>query len=414
MVRKGRGSDDDTAPRESASPADSPTGGKPDERNGRHVGVTVLLTLVMSWSMLQLFAVAALAPMMGPDLGTGPTVLGGAVGAGFAVAALLSPWAGRLVDRWGARRCTVGSLLLVAVALGLLAVSRDGVGLALALLVGGFPQALANPATNKAILASIPAARRPAVIGWKQSGVQVGALVAGLPLVWVATALDWRAAFAVAAAVSLLLAAWASVVLPREGSGTPAPAPTSRGAGVARLAFFSLFLGVGVSSVNSHLALFSASTLEVSGVQAGALVAILGAAGVVGRVFWTGRASRWGAAKLLAPLAAGAVLGPVLLWTSPWVPQLVWVAALVVGGLGVAANAVSMVAVVARSSAAAVGRATAVVSAGFFAGFAVGPPVLGVLAEAVSYQQAWWWPGAALMVASVVMAPWGGGRRARR
>lgn len=410
MVRQGRGADDGTSPEgNTSSPGDPPA----SETHGRHLAPTVLLTLVMAWSMLQLFAVAALAPLMGPDLGIGPTVLGGAVGAGFAVAALLSPWAGRLVDRWGSRRCTVGLLLLVAVALGLLAVSRDGVGLALALVVGGFPQALANPATNKAILASVPAARRPGVIGWKQSGVQVGALVAGLPLVWVATAFDWRTAFAVAAAVALLLAVWALVTLPRSGRSAPASSTTSRSAGVVRLAFFSLFLGVGVSSVNSHLALFSTSTLEVSSVQAGALVAILGAAGVVGRIFWTGRASHWGAATLLAPLAAGAVLGPVLLWASPWVPPLVWGAALVVGGLGVAANAVSMVAVVARSSAASVGRATAVVSAGFFAGFAVGPPVLGVLAEAVSYQQAWWWPGVALMIAAVVMAPWERKRRAR-
>src|SRR5699024_12387627 len=126
--------------------------------------------------------------------------------------------------------------------------------------------------------------------------------------------------------------------------------------------------GAGVSAVDSHLALCSASTLGVWGVRAGALGAILGAAGVVGRIFWAGRACRWGAGRLLAPLAAGAVLGPVLLWASPWVTSLVWVAALFVGGLGVAANAVSMVSVVARSSAAAVGSATGGLSSGFFAG----------------------------------------------
>src|SRR5699024_495740 len=186
----------------------------------------------------------------------------------------------------------------------------------------------------------------------------------------------------------------------------PASPVASQGAGMVRLAFFSLFLGVGVSSVNSHLALFSTSTLGVSSVQAGALVAILGAAGVVGRIFWTGRASRWGAGRLLTPLAAGAVLGPVLLWASPWVTSLVWVAALFVGGLGVAANAVSMVSVITRSSAAAVGSATAVVSAGFFAGYAVGPPVLGALAGWVSYQQAWWWGGLPSALAAVVMAPY--------
>ena len=409
MVRRNRGSDGSESGRTCSEENGPSSGARPSKGSGvvdgRHIVLTVLLTLVMSWSMLQLFAVAALAPMMGPDLGIGPSVLGGAVGAGFAVAALLSPWAGKLVDRWGPRRCTVGLLLLVAVALGLLAVSRGGVGLALALVVNGFPQALANPATNKVILVSVPATRRSGVIGWKQSGVQMGALVAGLPLVWVAMWLGWRVAFVVAAVVAILLAVWALGVLPRGERVGPASPVAWQGAGMVRLAFFSLFLGVGVSSVNSHLALFSTSTLGMSSVQAGALVAILGAAGVVGRIFWTGRASRWGAGRLLTPLAAGAVLGPVLLWASPWVTSLVWVAALFVGGVGVAANAVSMVSVIARSSAAAVGSATAVVSAGFFAGYAVGPPVLGALAEAVSYQQAWWWPGLSLMVAAVVMAP---------
>ncbi|MEV2275879.1 MFS transporter [Nocardiopsis sp. NPDC049922] len=372
-------------------------------------GMTVLLTLVMAWSMLPLFTVAALAPRLGPDLGTGPAELGIAVGAGFAVAAALSPLAGRLTDRWGPRRCTVGLLALAAVGLGLLAVSQELVTLCLALALSGLPQAFANPATNKAILRSVPAERRGGVTGWKQSGVQLGALVAGVPLSLIAAWSGWREAVAVAAVVALLLAVWALLTLAPDAPGGGARGadaePLPRGL-VARLAVFSLFLGVGVSSMNAHVGLFAADELGLAPVAAGLVVAVLGVAGVLGRVLWAARAGQRGAFGLLAPLAGGAVLGPALLVAAAWVPGLVYPAAVAVGGLAVAANAVSMIAVMSAVPGPRAGRATALVSAGFFAGFAVGPGVLGALAETAGYTYAWGWPALALLAAGATAAPW--------
>ncbi|MFI6578890.1 MFS transporter [Nocardiopsis sp. NPDC050513] len=372
-------------------------------------GMTVLLTLVMAWSMLPLFTVAALAPRLRPDLGAGPAELGIAVGAGFAVAAALSPLAGRLTDRWGPRRCTVGLLVLAAAGLGLLSVSQELVTLCLALALSGLPQAFANPVTNKAVLRSVPAERRGGVTGWKQSGVQLGALVAGVPLSLVAAWSGWREAVALAAAVALLLAVWALLALapdaPVGGVRGADAEPPPRGL-VARLAVFSLFLGAGVSSMNAHVGLFAADELGLAPVAAGLVVAVLGVAGVLGRVLWAARAGRRGAFGLLAPLAGGAVLGPALLAAASWVPELVYPAAVAVGGLAVAANAVSMIAVMSAVPGPRAGRATALVSAGFFAGFAVGPGVLGALAETAGYTYAWGWPALALLAAGATATPW--------
>jgi len=86
---------------------------------------------------------------------------------------------------------------------------------------------------------------------------------------------------------------------------------------------------------------------------------------------------------LLAPLAAGAIVASLaLIAASRWSPVWVWVAVLGIGACAVAANAVSMVTVIAVACPGQVPRDSAVVSAGFFAGFAVGPTLAGLLADA--------------------------------
>ncbi|PWS46734.1 MFS transporter, partial [Streptomyces sp. ZEA17I] len=156
--------------------------------------MTALLTCAMAFSMLQLFLIGALGPRLVDGLGISPTMLGLTTTVGFGTAAVLSPGGGRMVDRIGPRRALVLLFLLSAAALALIG-AAPGAGLLLgAVALGGIPQALANPATNKAILATVEPARRGAVTGLKQSGVQLGAFVAGLPLAALAGGLGWRGA----------------------------------------------------------------------------------------------------------------------------------------------------------------------------------------------------------------------------
>ncbi|MGW1930574.1 MFS transporter, partial [Streptomyces sp. NPDC001919] len=137
-------------------------------------GLTALLTTAMAFSMMQLFLLGALGPRLVDGLGVSETLLGLTTTVGFGTAAALSPAGGRVVDRVGPRRALVALLVVSGAALGLIG-AAPGPGLLLvAVALGGLPQALANPATNKAILASVPAPRRGAVTGAKQSGVQLG------------------------------------------------------------------------------------------------------------------------------------------------------------------------------------------------------------------------------------------------
>ncbi|MGA5704169.1 MFS transporter [Peterkaempfera bronchialis] len=372
--------------------------------------VVALLTCAMAFSMVQLFLLGALGPRLVDDLGISRTVLGLTTTAGFGAAALLSPLAGRAVDRVGPRRCVVALLLLAAAALGLIG-AAPGAGLLLcAVALGGVPQALANPATNKIILVAFPPERRGAVTGLKQSGVQLGAFAAGLPLSLLAAGVGWRGAVWAAAVTAVAAAVWAARALPQDTPG-PGAVAARRGSArprgtVGRLAVFSLLLGCGIASVNTYLALFGSQRLGLNPTAAACLVAVLGVAGIAGRVGWSRSAGRPGRAGALpALLAAGAVAAALLLAAAITVGPLVWPAAVAVGAFAVSANAVSMVLVLQQAGPGRAGQDSALVSAGFFAGFAVGPPLFGAMVSAVGYAPGWLLVAAEFLAASVAALP---------
>ncbi|WP_328399710.1 MFS transporter [Nocardia sp. NBC_00403] len=373
--------------------------------------VTGVLTAAMGFSMLQLFVLGALGPRIVPDLGMSSAMLGFTTTVGFGTAALLSPIAGRGVDLLGPRRCLGALLGMVACALALIASAPGYVVLLLAVGLGGAPQALANPATNKAILAAIPAPRRAGVTGTKQSGVQLGAIAAGLPLTALAAVAGWRPAVWVAAGIAVLTAVWVWRILPadapRNQQGATADAG-HRAAGVVRwLAVFSVFLGAGMASINTYLALFGERRLGLGAAAAGMLVAVLGVAGIAGRIGWARLAAKPGVAVVLpAGLAAGSAAAAVLLAAAPQVNGLVWVAVIGVGVFGMAGNAVSMVLVIQRAAPGRAGRDSALVSAGFFTGFAVGPPLFGLLLPMIGYRDGWLTVAAEFATAAGVAAAW--------
>ncbi|MFG2995066.1 MFS transporter [Streptomyces sp. NPDC048340] len=375
----------------------------------------------MAFSMLQLFLLGALGPRLVDELDVTPTLLGLTTTIGFGTAAVLSPVGGRVVDRFGPRRSLVALLLVSAVALALIGAAPGPGFLLAAVALGGLPQALANPATNKAILAAVPPARRGSVTGMKQSGVQLGAFAAGLPLAALAGGAGWRGAVWTAAATAVGAAVWALRGLPADRRTDPAPPRTSArqaepGAdpepepeprdATGWLAAFSLFLGCGIASVNTYVSLFGAERLGMGPTAAAALVAVLGVAGIAGRVGWS-KAARPGRAEWLPGLlAGGAVVAAALFAASLYASPLVWAAAVAAGAFAVSGNAVSMVLVMQRAAPGRAGRDSARVSAGFFAGFAVGPPLFGLLAQADRYGPGWLLVAAEFAAAGAVATTW--------
>ncbi|MBW0009841.1 MAG: MFS transporter, partial [Pseudonocardiales bacterium] len=95
---------------------------------GAPPALVVVLTLAMTLPMLVLYAIGALGPRLVTGLGVDRTELGLVPAAGFAVAAVLSLWSGRVVDRVGTRGAGAALFVIVAVSFATMALA-GGLGL---------------------------------------------------------------------------------------------------------------------------------------------------------------------------------------------------------------------------------------------------------------------------------------------
>lgn len=375
--------------------------------NWARAPITAVLTAAMALPMFLLYATGVLGPEIVSELGVSRSELGLLTSVCFAVAAALSLWAGQVVDRIGVRTACVWLFLIVGVSFALIAISRGFALLAFGVAVCGIAQALANPTTNKVIALSVPPERRGSTTGTKQSGVQLAALVAGAALPLAAPALGWRGAVAAAIPVALLFAAAAWVLVPGTGPAVRNRAwrparPTAR---LAWLMGFQLCLGGALASLTTFLPLYVSRDLHSS--HGAWMIAGFGVVGVVARIGWTSLAGRLDRLSgLLAALAVGAAASAVSVWAARFGGvSLAWIGALGMAATAVAANAVSMLAVIRDRSFGEVAPASALVSSAFFAGFVLSPPLTGAIADtAAGFGGAWLLVPAELLVAAACTA----------
>jgi predicted MFS family arabinose efflux permease len=341
----------------------------------------------------------------------------------YAVGAVLSPVAGPLVDRFGGRRS-----LMVAFASGGLGVAvaasagRHYSGLLAGAGVFGISIAFGNPATNQLAARVVQAGRHGIVTGIKQSGVQVGAFLAGFVLPRVADATGWRAALgscALLGAAGLVLAG-RFVPHPSEGEGTadraadadrvPArAAPLRFDRAVNRLAVYALLMGFGVGAVSAYLPLYAVEELDFSRGTAGLTAALMGFIGILARVGWGRRQDRTTKPVLrsLGTLAVGSVMATLAMGAAASLASgLLWVGAALFGATAVAWNSLGMLSIVRDVEVSVAGRASGRVLLGFYVGFLVGPVSFGWAVDHQGYAAAWAAVTAAFALASALTVAW--------
>lgn len=188
------------------------------------IGIGIAQTLHWASSY---YLPAILAQPMAADLGVSATAVMGGLSLALVVSALLGPWAGAAIDRWGGRRVLGSASLLFAVGLALLATADGVAGLVLAWLVLGVAMGCGLYEAAFASLVHLhgDGARR-AITG--VTLIAGFASTVGWPLTtWAASAWGWRGACLLWAGLHLAVSLPMHAMLPavRQGRRSDTPAP---------------------------------------------------------------------------------------------------------------------------------------------------------------------------------------------
>ncbi|WP_304054251.1 CynX/NimT family MFS transporter [Nitrosomonas communis] len=335
----------------------------------------------MTLPMLVLYATSTLGPLLSSDLQFDSAWLGYLIMSSFGLAAVLSLWAGAIVNYLGSRYALLVLFCAVGLAFSLITLVESFYSLLIAAAICGIAQALANPVTNLLIAQQVPPEKKASLVGLKQSGVQLAALIAGLVLPGIAMQYGWRVAFGVVIPVAACFCLIVSVVTPKKHIRTRASfKPLPPNALLLRLMIVQFLIGTSLSAFVTFLPTFAIQqTMPLP--LADTLIAVFGVMGMISRIVLTPMGAKLkDESLLLFILAAIAALSMAITMNattdSHW--QL-WVGAIGVGLTAVGTNAIAMSMLIRDSAFGQVTFSSGLVSVAFFAGFAVGPALFAVI-----------------------------------
>jgi predicted MFS family arabinose efflux permease len=256
----------------------------------RRLLLAAVLAIAMSATSFPGFAFGALGPFLVDDFDLSRSSLGLLTTLFFAVGGILSLVAGPMVDRFGGRTVMLGAFGVIAITILAIASSPSYPLLLVSAAFGGASIAAANPTTNKLVAVHVPPGQRGVIMGFKQSGVQIGAFAAGAVLAPLAAWLGWRVALLLSAIVPLMGALGTLVVVPPDSSASSSHSRDEQRApmdnAVWWLTAYAFLMGSGVSAVTAYLPLYAVERLDFSFQTAGATAAVIGLVGIAGRIVW--------------------------------------------------------------------------------------------------------------------------------
>lgn len=357
------------------------------------LGFVCTITLAMCVGGFVQFTLGALGPVLIDELALSRTQLGSLTTALYLVAGLCSPVVGSLVDVMGGRRLLLVLFATAAVAQLVLAAADTYQIVLVAAAVAGAALAISNPVTNQLIGVHLRPGDRGTIMGVKQSGAQLAALVAGAVVPWGAVVYGWRMVVVAALVLPLagLLGTW--WVVPTGSAGNQGkPSWSERGTAVWWLSTYAFFMGGGTAAVVAYLPLYGFERVGLSVRAAGWAVALPGLVGVVTRILLGRVVERL--ASVALPLVALGVCAMVslllVLAAEAGGPWLLWAGAVGIGASAIAWPVVGMLSLLRTTSLGLAGRASGVLLLSTFAGFVSSPVVVGVSVDASgSYTVGW-------------------------
>lgn len=386
------------------------------------IGFTTALTGIMIGAALLTPALGVLGPLLIDDLHLSRAGLGVIASLIPLTGAMTAPFSGTLVDRFGGRRLSM--LLFSSSGLGLLlfALAPNFWLLAFAAVIAGVAMGTGNPTTNALIATHVARGRQGTIVGVKQTGVQLAAVIVSAAVPVLAVWYGWRsAAGAVVLLVVLLTAAVLWWIPPDANSGQiggpkgPSVPTGSKWAPTWWLAGYAFLLGAGSAAIVTYIPLYAVEQVSFTVPQAGLVATLVAAAAAAARIGWARFAERvQRTTDVMIAIAVLSVAGHVGMLFAEASTLLLWVAAFVLGASCIAWNGVVMLHVVSHAPTGTAGRVTGRIQFAFTFGMFFSPIVFGVTLDALGAYTAPWlimaafcaaggvliWRGKAIVVAS--------------
>ena len=370
----------------------------------RTAAIALAITLAIQiFTSLAATATSVLAPEIARDLALSPKLVGVFVGLVYAGGAAASLVSGAFIGRHGAIRVSQASVLLCVGGLLLLPIGTEGslpvaFVLALAPIVIGMGYGPITAASSHVLVRTARPTRMALTFSIKQTGVPVGAALAGAALPGMALGFGWRATFVVVAALGVVIAvARAGNAGPLRRRPAPRPAAVGRRPALAPLKIVLGHRALVVLSITgcvyaamqmclmSFLVVYLTEGLGYSLVAAGFALTVANLGGIVGRIGWGAVADHFIAPRTLLAMigiASGALAYATATFGARWPTAALLAVCACFGATAIGWNGVQLSQVARHAPAGQAGAVTG--ASGFltFTGVVLGPPLFAVLAGA--------------------------------
>lgn len=357
----------------------------------------LLATLsIQAMVAMALLTLPVMAPVAAKNLGVSPALVGVYVAMTYAGAMFASLTSGTTVSRLGPIRVSQWGLVLCATGLCLCAIPwLPAIGLGAVLIGLGYGPI--TPASSQILARTTPPSQMALVFSIKQTGVPVGAMLAGAIVPSLMMEIDWQWSLVTVAMACVLSALMSQPMRESMDDLRQANLPFQLGTlttplrmvlghrALTTMAACSFMFSMVQMSLTTYLVTYLHDDLAYGMVSAGLLLSVTQMGGIGGRIAWGVVADRWmGAQQTLALLAslmaisalATALLLPVLpIWG-------IWGILLVFGASAIGWNGVYLSEVARQAPEGKASVATGGTLAFTFLGVVIGPPLFGALSTA--------------------------------
>lgn len=360
------------------------------------LGVTLAIQIYVS---IAASASAVLAPLVAPDFGLSPNLVGVFTSLVYMGSTSASLIAGGFINRHGPIRVSQAGVLVCAVGIGLIALAAEVrfglILLVLAPLIIGVGYGPITPSSSEVLSRTTPSSRLALTFSIKQTGVPAGVALGGAVLPALALAVGWQVALTVIAAIGLVVALVAQPTRsdldrhrirdrPVRFKGLFAPLRVVwRDRTLRELSLVALAYAAMQVCLTSYLVVFAVEVLGRSIVSAGFALAVATVGGMIGRVLWGVVADRYAPPHRVMTgvgIAAGLCSLATAAYPAGWPIAPLYVLVVIFGGTAIGWNGVQLAEVARHAPPGQAGAVTGATSFITFSGVVFGPPLFGALA----------------------------------